>query len=685
VNARGERAFAARVARSYVDALGTRREAAPETVARFEELLVDDAGGVVAPAIVLREGETLSVDVTLPAHSWTETLRWTLARDDGSTEDGTVPLREAPVVFADHGPEITYDTRRVVLAGPQPLGLHKLALDVAAYARATTTIAVVPHRAHPPRGRTWGIALQLYTLRSERNHGIGDFGDLRAVCRLLGARGASYVGINPLHATFRSDPEAASPYAASSRVWLNWLYISIGDVPEAHTPRVRGVMRRTGRRERLKAVCSSDRVDYAGVAALKDELLRACFAALEADAARRETFEAWCAERGEALVRFATFEALVVRHGRDLAAWPETFRSPTSPDVALFAAAQHDEVRYGMYLQWLACEQLAAVADDAAKHGVHIYRDLAVGVDANAADVWADADAYVREVSVGAPPDVLNTLGQDWGLPPLDPRALARDGYAELLTLVQANCRDAGALRIDHAFSLARLYWIPRGAGARSGTYVEYPLDDLRGIVALASVRERCVVIGEDLGTVPKGFRERMEQTGILSYRILFFERRLDGTFAPPEEYPALALAASGTHDLPTIPAWLRGEDVELRARLGLLETPLADELAARDRERAMLLDVLIAHGDLAAREREDDVAVVVAANRYLAATPCAIVMAQLDDVLEEREPVNVPGTSSEYPNWRRKLRTRVEALGSDDRLASLCAAFNEIRPRATP
>jgi len=335
-----------------------------------------------------------------------------------------------------------------------------------------------------------------------------------------------------------------------------------------------------------------------------------------------------------------------------------------------------------MYLQWLAAEQLAALADDAARHGVRLYRDLAVGVDANAADVWSGTGAYVPEVSVGAPPDVLNTLGQDWGLPPPDPRELARDGYAELLALVQANCRDAGALRIDHAFSLARLYWIPRGAEPRGGTYVGYPLDDLRGVVALASVRERCVVIGEDLGTVPEGFRERMESTGVLSYRILFFERRLDGTLPAPEEYPALALAASGTHDLPTIPAWLRGEDLKLRDRLGLLETPLVEAHAARERESCMLLDALVDHGDLDPSERHDDVAVVVAANRYLAATACSIVMAQLDDILEEHAPVNVPGTSLQYPNWRRKLSTTVEALASDPRLDRLCNALREQRPR---
>ncbi|HEY6233956.1 MAG TPA: 4-alpha-glucanotransferase, partial [Candidatus Elarobacter sp.] len=651
-------------------------------VARFEALVAEEPHHFVAPSVVLRENEPLALDVTLPAMSWTEPLQWSLVREDGTPAEGTVPLRDAPVVFADHRETSTYDTRRVALAGPQPLGSHRLALSVDAYARETVHVVVVPERAFAPHGRTWGIALQIYTLRSARNAGIGDYADLRAVCRLLGERGASYAGINPLHATFRDDPEAASPYAASSRRWLNWLYVALDDVPEADAAQVGAILGAPERDAVLARLRAADHVDYAGVAAVKDEVLRACFAALAGDEKRRDAFAAWCAAQGDPLVRFAAFETLVARFGRDLSAWPRTFRTPSSPDVALFAAAEDAEVKYAMYLQWLAAEQLDAVAADAAENGVRLYRDLAVGVDANSADVWADSEAYVEEASVGAPPDLLNTLGQDWGLPPLDPRGLAREGYAELLALVQSNCHAAGALRIDHAFSLARLYWIPRGADARSGTYVEYPLDDVRGIVALASVREGCVVIGEDLGTVPAGFRETMAATGILSYRILFFELRADGTFVPPEEYPALALATSGTHDLPTIPAWLRGEDVDLRDRLQLLETPHADGHAARERERALFLDTLVAHGDLAAAERDDDTAVMIAANRYLAATPCAIVMAQLDDVLTERSPVNVPGTSTQYPNWRRKLGTDVGALASDDRLHRLCTALAELRPR---
>ncbi len=673
-----------RVAREYVDALGERRTAPPETVARFEALLGAPPRTIAPPTIVLREGEPLALDITLPALSWPESLRWTLLREDGVTDEGVVALRDAPVVAFDHRPASTYDTRRIALGDPPPLGKHRLTLEVPAYAREVVHALVVPSRAHARHGRTWGLALQLYALRSSRNEGIGDFADLRAMCALLGARGASYVGINPLHAPSRADPEEASPYAASSRRWLNWLAIAVDEVPEARDPAVRALLDDPDRRARTAALREAPLVDYTGVATLKEAALRACWAALARAPRRRDAFDAWCDAQGAPLTRFAVFEVLAARYGRAIESWPAAYRTPDAPDVALLAAARQDEVRYGMYLQWLAAEQLDAVAADAVRHGVRLYRDLAVGVDRNSADVWADPGAYVEDVSVGAPPDDLNPLGQDWGLPALDPHGMAREGYAEFLAAMRANCRNAGALRIDHAFSLQRLFWIPRGGGPRAGTYVVYPLDELRGVVALASVRERCVIVGEDLGTVPPGFRESMAESGILSYRILAFEREDGGGFVPPERYPPLALAASGTHDLPTMAGWLHGDDVVLRDRLGLLRAPLRDEFAARERERARLVDALVAHGDLADAERDDETAVVVAANRFLAATPSAIVMAQLDDILGEREPPNVPGTSTQYPNWRRKLGTEVDTLAHDPRLARLCNALNELRPRDT-
>jgi 4-alpha-glucanotransferase len=673
------------VARRYVDALGQEREAPPETVAQFDALVGHDPLAFAPTTVVVRVDEPVTIPVTAPAERWNETLSWTLDTAEGGRRSGTVALRDTKVIATARDDGRTFDTRAVVIDQTPPLGRHTILLELALHAHARVTVLVVPPRAYPPQGRSWGVALQLYTLRSQRNLGIGDFADLRATCALLGARGASYVGINPLHAPFRCDPEAASPYAASSRRWLNWLAIAIDEVPESRAAGVRSRLDDRVLQARVAGVRAASDVDYAGVSSVKDALLRACYDALADDHERSAAFAAWRNEQAEPLWRFAAFEVLVEKHGRDLTAWPAALRSPDAPDVALAIADQTQELGYAMYLQWLADEQLAAVSDAAASHGVALYRDLAVGVDAGAADVWADRDAYVDTVRVGAPPDVLNTQGQDWGLPPLHPQTLADDGYAALLALVEANCRYAGALRIDHAFSLARLYWIPAGAGAGEGTYVGYPIDDLRGVVALASTRERCVIIGEDLGTVPDGFREQMEATGILAYRILFFERHADGTFMAPEEYPAAALAASGTHDLATIPAWLHGEDLVLRERLGLARQPLAAEQAIRDRDRALLLDTLVRHGDLAGNERDDETAIVVAANRYLAASPCAIVMGQLDDVLGERAPVNVPGTSHQYPNWRRKLSTAVEALADDLRLARLCTAFNEIRPRKHP
>lgn len=678
----------ARVAREYVDALGERRVVAPQTVERLERLLGPAPRGLAPPAVVVREDEPLTVDVTLPASAASASVRWTLTSESAAVVRGETAFGDGALVAAENE-AIADETRRVRVADAQPLGLYDLELaagtpDGRALAAARVHAIVVPRLAHAPAGRTWGVTLQLYALRSARNDGIGDLADLRAVCALLGDRGASYVGINPLHAPCRADPENASPYAASSRRWLNWLAIAVDEVPEARDSAVRALLDGAARRERLRALRAAPLVDYPGVARIKDEALRACFAALERAPARQAEFDAWCAAQGEPLARFAVFEVLAARYGRAIEAWPAAYRRADAGDVARFAAGEAYELRYGMYLQWIAAAQFEAVARDAAEHGVRLYRDLAVGVDRNAADVWADAEAYVEDVSVGAPPDELNPLGQDWGLPPLDPRGLVREGYAELLALLRTNARGAGALRIDHAFALQRLFWIPRGAAPQDGAYVLYPVDELRGIVALASVRERCVVVGEDLGTVPPGFRERMTETGILSYRILFFEKDDAGRFIAPERYPPLALAASGTHDLPTIAAWLHGEDITLRDRLGLLRVPASEEHAARERERAQLLDTLVAHGDLAPAERDDDTAVVVAANRYLAASPSAIVMAQLDDILGEREPANVPGTASEYPNWRRKLGTDIESLAGDPRVARLCAAFTELRPRAT-
>ncbi|GAC1402331.1 MAG: 4-alpha-glucanotransferase [Candidatus Velthaea sp.] len=666
----------------YRDALGVERTVPTRTRETFAALLSASESGepIVAHAIVVRENGECAFHTLLPASSWTGELTWTLVREDGTSVGATVDLRDAPVTETFEREGVRFDRRKIVL--PRlPLGYHRLNVDAQAYGKHDGAFIVVPAAAFAPsQSRSWGIAIQLYTLRSARNWGIGDFGDLRDAVALAADAGASYLGLNPLHAPHRSDPNAASPYAPTSRRFLNWLALDVEALPEAGDPGVRAAIAERTFARRLAQLRATALVDYAGVAQCKDAILRRAFAVFEREP-QDPDFAGFVAREGIALERFAIFETLTGRLGRDTARWPEAYRDARTAEVRSFADAERAAVTYAMWLQWRLTQQLSAVAAAGRERGVELYRDLAVGVDASGADVWGDPQAYLPSASVGAPPDVLNPGGQDWGLPPLDPSALTRDGYRTVAELFRANMAEAGALRIDHAMSLTRLFWIPRGAPASDGGYIRYPLEDVLGILALESARARCVVIGEDLGTVPAGFRECMSAARVLSYRILFFERDETGGFIEPERYPPLALAASGTHDLAPFAAWLEGSDIDLRERLAVIGPDAARiERAERQHDRFRLTDTLTRSGDLAPTEL-DDIAIVTAAHRFLARSHAAIVMMQLDDAIGEHAPVNVPGTSDQYPNWRRKLGADLATIARDPRFLRLCAAISAERP----
>ena len=453
-------------------------------------------------------------------------------------------------------------------------------------------------------------------------------------------------------------------------------------MPEAAEPAIRAAIAEPAFAHALATLRNTSIVDYAGVARVKDDVLRQCFAVARA---RKfdDDFRIFVAAGGVPLERFAIFETLAERLGGDVAAWPATFRDPNTADVKTFAQAEAPAIEYAQYLQYHAARQLEAASSFARERGVELYRDLAVGVAANGADAWIDSHAYVSSVSVGAA-DLLNPDGQDWGLPPLDPNMLARDGYRTIAELFRANMHAAGALRIDHVMSLARLFWSPRGRAATEGTYVHYPFEDLLGVLALESVRAGCSVIGEDLGTVPIGFRERMRHAGVLSYRILFFEREGNGEFIPAERYPALSLAATGTHDLATFAAWQSGSDIELRASLGVGDPArVPQEHAEREIDRQRLVATLRRSGDLDHDDPSSD-DVLLAAHRFLARSPARIVMMQVDDAIGEELPVNVPGTADQYPNWRRRLSYDLAAIASDPRFERLCATLRAERPRTS-
>jgi 4-alpha-glucanotransferase len=566
-----------------------------------------------------------------------------------------------------------------------------------------------PSRAYVPpvleNGRTWGFACNLYALRSRRNWGIGDFTDLRALVRIAAAAGAGLVGVNPLHALHYSSPESASPYSPTSRYFRNPIYIDVEAVPEyaSADPRAESLRNRVNTgpfAETLAALRDTPSVNYADVARAKWWALERLYAIASSQGGERAAAFARFVERGgERLERFAVYEALGEHFAsRDLGhswrAWPPEYRDASSSQVRLWASQRRPRVDYFKYLQWLADEQLASVAAEARKLEIGLYLDVAVGVDVNSADVWSDPTAYVLDETVGAPPDPLGPLGQNWGLPAPEPAALVRDGGATFAELIAGNMAHAGALRLDHVMALLRLFRIPVGKTPAEGVYVDYPFEELLAIATAESVRARCLIVGEDLGNVPDGFRERMERQAILSYRVLLFEREDDGSFKAPGRYPALGLATATTHDVPTISGWAIGRDIDTWRTTGLVAEEWVD--AARVTRRidvSRLLDTLRANGELddetferlhrSIDERVPDPArfepLVRAVYRFLARTPSRIVLVALDDALLEFEQVNLPGTFFEYPNWRRKNSLDLESIAKDERIAALAA---EVRQR---
>lgn len=555
-------------------------------------------------------------------------------------------------------------------------------------------------------GRLVAIATQLYALKSATNWGIGDFSDLERLARTAEAAGAAAIALNPLHELHPSNPWACSPYAPSSRLWLNSLYVDVTRVPEyAESPEMQALAR-TFDLERLRQL---DLVDYGAVAEAKHAIFEALFRVFSRAHLQRPgdtraaRFRAFVRDGGAPLEALARYEALAEywrtrdEHYYGWLQWPAEYRCPHSPQVERFAHERRARVDYFLYLQWLANEQLAAVANAARSRGVGLYRDLAVGGDRNGADAWGDRATLLDDISLGAPPDSLNALGQDWGLPPLSPLALRRRAYGPLVALLRANMRHATVLRIDHVMALRRAFCIPVGHPPREGAYLRYPFEEMLAVVALESVRNRCSVVGEDLGTVPEGFRERMREGGALSSRVLYFERAGTG-FRAAREYPRLAAVSVGTHDLPPLAGWWTGDDIALRALIGLFsdEPSVRAAIAQRQQARFALLEALERDATLeapaAARLREDADAggtlavfeeLTEAVHRFLAKTPSVLAIVALEDIEGETGAINVPGTLAQYPNWRRKRRRTVEELERDDVLQRIGRIFDRVKATA--
>lgn len=690
-------------ARLLLDALGIAADS-PSEIAASTILLEEEAWRTSLPPVaVVRGHAAVSIPVNVPADSAPRTWRWRLELETGNILSGDTSTEAMSLLSVREigGGRVE---RRLLPLPQLPLGYHTLSVEEGE-TRSKMSLIGTPLQCYlPPTlakgGRVWGMAAQLYSLRSAHNWGIGDFGDLRALIELGREHGADLVGFNPLHALFPERPAEASPYAPSSRLFLNPLYIDVAAMPDATaSPSIQQTLHSSIFTRDLTRAQAAELVDYPAAAALKLRVLEQTFAHFRQNHLTRATdprtiaFKQFQNDRGEALRRFAIFQTLCETLGTsDWTNWPTPIRNAEPGTLDSLARQHEDRVTYFEYLQWQADLQLAEARRCTRQAGMAIglYGDLALSIAANGADHWNTQATFAGNARVGAPPDPFAETGQEWGIVPMNPRGLRDTAYRDFIATLRANMRHAGALRIDHAMGLQRLFLVPRGLPPSAGTYVSYPFDDLLGIVALESQRHKCLVVGEDLGTVPEGFRARMAEAKALSYRVLYFEKEND-RFRRPSEYPALAAACVATHDLATLKGFWEGIDLEDKRQAGMLSEHAFDSAQkSRAVERRALLVALAAEAllpDGIDPDTADRVVMtpelVAAVHGYLARSPAAIMMAQLDDLAGELHQVNLPGTSKDH-DWRRRLSPNIESLTNDETLCRVTVGIARERPLAS-
>lgn len=644
----------------YRDAFGQVKRVGPAVLARLLAQLPPTlpAARVMPRSVVLRDGADPVVSLSIAPDL---SVRWSIGSGDDAAARG----------------EALSPT--IVLPSGLPEGVFTLTIDVDAPSgpvHEEAPLIVAPHRAYQggpqwPR-RMWALAFQLYAVRSRTNWGHGDFGDLLALIDLAAALGAAGVALNPLHALFSDNPEQASPYSPSSRLFLNPLYIDLNAVPEFPGVATAGLG------ERVEALRSHDLVDYAGVGQAKDFALRLAYDGFRhAPGNRRSDFERFRRQHGPVLTCYAAFEVLRRKFKRPWWEWPDEWRMPDDAAVDRLRNAEPD-VAYYEFVQWLADRQLARCRARAHEIGLPIglYLDVAVGARSDGFDPWYSQSSFLRRMTIGAPPDILNTAGQNWGLTGFDPMALQTDNLAPFRRMLEASMRYAGAIRIDHVLGFKRLYVIPEGESPAHGAYLRFPLETMLAVTALLSVTHKCIVIGEDLGTVPERFRETLADWGLWSYQLLLFERGADGAFAAPEAYRENALVTFGTHDLPTFRGWRERHDLAVKSALGL-------DAGESGEERRASIDAL--RRALTDRGLENSGGpAFLAVVRYLRETPCRLLAVAIEDVLGIPDQVNIPGTVDEHPNWRRRLPVALEDLRAHEALHSIAAELAAERGRTS-
>lgn len=625
----------------------------------------------------------------------------TVVTDD---EDIEIPVRLAKGEAASFA-VITEDEERreletppagetLVVPGDLPLGYHEILAQFDDGDVRSPLIVTPSWLGYPgamAHRRVWGLATQLYSVRSHDSWGVGDLTDLRDLAVWsAGEHGADYVLINPLHAAEPKAPMEPSPYLPTSRRFVNPIYLRVEQIEEYATApddvraRVQSLAAQV--HDELDDV---DRIERDVAWNAKAEALRAVFAQPRTPG-RQIAFETYCREQGDGLRRFATWSALSLEYGTDWTAWPEALQDPASADVTAFADEHAQGVEFASWLQWCLDEQLRDVeaACVGAGMALGVVHDLAVGVNPHGADAWALQEAFASGIHVGAPPDQFTQLGQDWGQPPLRPDRLAETAYAPFRDMVAGVLRHSGGVRVDHILGLFRLWWVPEGKSPKDGTYVRYDHEAMIGVLALEAQRAGALVVGEDLGTLEAWVQEYLASRGLLGTSILWFEQDWDAERPlPPEAWRELCLASVTTHDLPPTAGYLDGEHVRLRDELGLLSEPLEKEMARDEADRRRWREFLVTQGLLDDADAPNDV--VEALHAFLLTTPSRMLNVALVDAVGDKKVQNQPGTANEYPNWRVPLSGPdgevlwLEDVFTSERAARLCALFENLNKEA--
>jgi 4-alpha-glucanotransferase len=674
-------AIAAGLARNWTDATGKPQKVSPESLRAILTALgfrcASDAECQESHAKLasLQNAETLPPLVTaqtgqpirLPASAGLAGKGYRIELEEGGRREGRFPdTAEAPE-----------------LPAIDQYGYHRLIVG-----ETETTLAVAPpccfgindalhlgdeEKSSNAKARVWGLGVQLYSLRRAGDGGIGDFTALQTLVRNAAARGASALAISPVHAMFSADATRFSPYSPSSRLFLNALHIDSAAVrgEEALAAAISSLDNDAS--AALRRLEQEPLIDWPQAGKLRLDLLRALYRQFIASGDDRSEFDSFVQQGGEALQAHARFEAL---HAWQLASggsgywreWPEAYRHPQSAEVRDFAQQHREELEFHAFLQWQAARGLSAAQRSAREAGMPIglIADLAVGADNGGSQAWSRQEEIITGLSVGAPPDQMNARGQSWGLGAFSPHAMKAKGFHAYIEMLRAVFAHAGGVRIDHVLGLARLWLVPDGASAEKGAYLQYPLDDLLRLIALESWRNRAIVIGEDLGTVPEGFDERLAQAGLLGIRVLFFQRS-SNKFCKPSDWSDKAIATTTTHDLPTVAGWWQGCDIDWRVKLDLLPAEDTEEKARKEREgdREQLWRALVesgcASGDMPLPDADE--APVDAAIGFIGVTPALLAILPIEDALGLVQQPNLPGTVDSHPNWRRRLPETVENL----------------------